>query len=72
MVRKLQFLEQIMAGVGIVLTLACLVLVLRTINQDDKIKEITIELNNQVKINQRQEVIINKLNQEYQMKHSKR
>ena len=72
MTKKLQFLERLIAWVGLVLTLACLTLVVRGIQQDDELKEVRIELKEQKAINKRQEVIINKLNQEYQMKHSKR
>lgn len=69
-------LERALVWVGLILTLAVGCLTTQVLQQADKIKQLQEQVRenresilHQAEVNERQEVILSKLNQEYQMKH---
>lgn len=68
--------ERALVWVGFVLTAGVLVLTSQVLRQADEIKDLQEQVQanresilHQAEVDQRQEVILSKLNQEYQMKH---
>lgn len=71
--------ERALVWVGLILTVGVLVLTTQVLKQADEIKDLQeqVQANREsvlhnAEVDKRQEVILSKLNQEYQMKHAKK